>query len=143
MQSDTWIHAPTLKIEGQNAELLGSIVSAGAALSTSLTIRKLGFAIHEAVRKSIPIVCDGNNSMTRDLGLLQAMVLNLDVGLWSGNKRKMELAESHSLTLITMCRRAGRFLRSNYVAIVPLEGDEGEILENKWRSWARQESFKR
>ncbi|KFY88805.1 hypothetical protein V498_06665 [Pseudogymnoascus sp. VKM F-4517 (FW-2822)] len=143
MQSDTWIHAPTLKIEGQNAELLGSIVSAGAALSTSLTIRKLGFAIHEAVRKSIPIVCDGNNSMTRDLGLLQAMVLNLDVGLWSGNKRKMELAESHSLTLITMCRRAGRFLRSNYVAIVPLEGDEGEILENKWRSWAHQESFKR
>ncbi|KFY95369.1 hypothetical protein V500_02820 [Pseudogymnoascus sp. VKM F-4518 (FW-2643)] len=143
MQSDTWIHPPTLKIGGQNAELLGSIVSAGAALSTSLTIRKLGFAIHEAVRKSLPVVCDENNSLTRDLGLLQAMVLNLDVGLWSGNKRKMELAESLALAVITMCRRAGRFLRSNYVAIVPLEDDEGQALENKWRSWAQQESFKR
>lgn len=143
MQSDTWIHPPTLKIGGQSAELLGSIVSAGAALSTSLTIRKLGFAIHEAVRKSLPVVCDENNSLTRDLSLLQAMVLNLDVGLWSGNKRKMELAESLALAVITMCRRAGRFLRSNYVAIVPLEGDEGQALENKWRSWAQQESFKR
>ncbi|KFZ19754.1 hypothetical protein V501_00524 [Pseudogymnoascus sp. VKM F-4519 (FW-2642)] len=143
MQSDTWIHSPTLKIGGQNAELLGSIVSAGAALSTSFTIRKLGFAIHEAVRRSLPVVCEENNSMTRDLGLLQALALNLDVGLWSGNKRKMELAESHALTVITMCRRAGRFLRSNYVAIIPLEGDEGEALENKWRSWAQQESFKR
>lgn len=143
MQSDTWIHTPTLKIGEQNAELLSSIVAGGAALSSSLTIRKLGFAIHEAVRRSIPVVCEDNNSMTRDLGLLQAMVLNLDVGLWSGNKRKMELAESHALMLITMCRRAGRFLRSNYVAIVPSESDEGETLENKWRNWAQQESFKR
>lgn len=143
MQSDTWIHTPTLNIGEQNAELLSSIVAAGAALSTSLTIRKLGFAIHEAVRRSIPVVCEENNSMTRDLSLLQAMVLNLDVGLWSGNKRKMELAESHALMLITMCRRAGRFLRSSYVAIVPSEDDEGEALENKWRSWAHQESFKR
>ena len=81
--------------------------------------------------------------MTRDLGLLQAMMLNLDVGLWSGNKRKMELAESHSGVITTMCRRASRFLRSNYKVIIPHESDQDEILEEKWKSWAYQESMKR
>jgi hypothetical protein len=142
-RSDTWIHVPTLRIGRSRAELLGSIISAGAVLSTSPTIRKLGFAIHEAVRQAVPKVCEDNNSMTRDLGLLQALVLNLDVGLWSGNKRKIELAESHAGIVTTMCRRASRFLRSNYRVIIPLESDHGEVLDDKWRSWVRQESLKR
>ncbi|RDL31062.1 Uncharacterized protein BP5553_09851 [Venustampulla echinocandica] len=142
-QPDTWIHSPTLRIGRQRPELLAGIISSGAVLSTSVTIRKLGFAIHEAVRHSLPKVCEENNSATRDLGLLQAIALNLDVGLWSGNKRKIELAESHAGMVITMCRRASRFLRSSYRAIVPLESDDGEVLENKWRSWAHQESLKR
>lgn len=142
-QSDTWIHIPTLKLGRQRAVLLGSIISAGAVLSTSLTIRKLGFAIHEAVRQALPKVCEENNSATRDLGLLQAMVLNLNTGLWSGNKRKIELAESHAGIVATMCRRASRFLRSTYTVIVPLETDHGEVLKGKWRSWIQQESLKR
>ena len=142
-QPDTWIHMPTLKIGKQKAELLGSFISAGAILSTSPTIRKLGFAINEAVRLALPKICEENNSVTRDLGLLQAMMLNLDVGLWSGNKRKMELAESHSGVITTMCRRASRFLRSNYKVIIPHESDQDEILEEKWKSWAYQESMKR
>lgn len=32
--------------------------------------------------------------MTRDLQCLQSFVLELDIGLWSGFKRKMEMAES-------------------------------------------------
>ena len=142
-QSDTWIHVPTFKAGRQRAELLGGIISAGAVLSASPTIRKLGFAIHEAVRQALPKVCEANNSVTRDLGLLQAMVLSLDVGLWSGNKRKIELAESHASVVTTMCRRASRFLRSNYKVIAPLETDYGQVLDYKWRSWAHQESLKR
>jgi hypothetical protein len=142
-QADTWIHCPTFKVGSQRSELLGSVISAGAVLSTSLPIRKLGFAIHEAVRHALPKVCEENNSVTRDLSLLQAMVLNLEVGLWSGNKRNIELAESHAGIVITMCRRASRFLRSSYRLIIPLETDQGEILEAKWRDWAYQESLKR
>ena len=40
--------------------------------------------------------------MTRDLQLLQTNILQLHVGLWSGNKRKIEIAESHGLPLITV-----------------------------------------
>lgn len=43
-----------------------------------------------------------NNSVTRELDLLQALVLCLDVGLWSGNKRRIEMAEAEALTLVTV-----------------------------------------
>ncbi|PVH75036.1 hypothetical protein DL98DRAFT_467018 [Cadophora sp. DSE1049] len=142
-QNDTWIHLPTLKISKLRPELLASFLAAGAMFSSSLTIRKLGFAIQEAVRFSVPKVCEENNSVTRDLTLLQAFVLSLDVGLWSGNKRKIELAESQALVVVTMCRRASRMLRSNYQTIRPLESDTGKVLEQKWRAWAEQESLKR
>ncbi|KAK0101287.1 hypothetical protein ONS95_006464 [Cadophora gregata] len=142
-QNDTWIHLPTLKINKLRPELLASFLAAGAMFSSSLTIRKLGFAIQEAVRFSVPKVCEENNSVTRDLTLLQGFLLSLDVGLWSGNKRKTELAESQALVVVTMCRRASRMLRSSYQTIRPLESDTGRVLEQKWRAWAEQESLKR
>lgn len=40
--------------------------------------------------------------MTRDVQVLQGYALQLHGGLWSGNKRKMEIAESHSLPLVTV-----------------------------------------
>jgi hypothetical protein len=43
-----------------------------------------------------------DNSRTRDLQILQTYALELQIGLWSGNKRKMEIAESHAQPLITV-----------------------------------------
>lgn len=45
---------------------------------------------------------ENDNSMTRDLEMLQAYLLELDVGIWSGIKRKMEIAESHALPMVTV-----------------------------------------
>ena len=39
---------------------------------------------------------------TRDLGHVQTLMLSLDVGLWSGVKRKMELAEGFIYPLLTV-----------------------------------------
>lgn len=39
---------------------------------------------------------------TRDLMAIQTYMLSLDVGLWSGFKRKMELAESFLCPLVTV-----------------------------------------
>lgn len=55
-RSDSWIHLPTFAINEQKPELIASMVAAGALLSTSLTIRKLGFALQEAVRLALPKV---------------------------------------------------------------------------------------
>ena len=43
-----------------------------------------------------------DNSRTRELQVLQTYALELDIGLWSGYKRKMEIAESHAQPLITV-----------------------------------------
>jgi hypothetical protein len=57
-RTDSWIHLPTFRPQSQRPELNGIVVAAGAILSTVSTVRKLGFAIQEAVRLSIPrIVC--------------------------------------------------------------------------------------
>lgn len=81
--------------------------------------------------------------MTRDLRSSQTYALTIDVGIWSGNRRKTEIAESFSQPLITMLRRSLRFRRSVYTNILPLAEDVGDVLEQKWHAWIEQESFKR
>jgi hypothetical protein len=81
--------------------------------------------------------------MIRDLELAQAWLINLEVGLWSGCSRKVEIAESFLQPLLTMLRRNLRFRQSGYPDF-NLRGDEDhESLNDKWRTWVQQESFKR
>lgn len=86
--------------------------------------------------------CDGDNSTTRELQIGQTFALELNVGLWSGNKRKMEIAESNLQPLVTMVRRSGRYRRKAFTPPPLLEDDE-KTLESKWRVWVEAESFKR
>jgi hypothetical protein len=53
-RTDSWIHIPTFKPQAQRPELNGIVIAAGALLSKNPTVRKLGFAIQEAVRLVIP-----------------------------------------------------------------------------------------
>jgi hypothetical protein len=53
-RTDSWIHLPTFRPQVQRPELNGMVVAAGAVLSAVPTVRKLGFAIQEAVRLAIP-----------------------------------------------------------------------------------------
>jgi len=84
----------------------------------TLLVRKLGFAIQETVRLAIPAIVsplrhhevmptklyqvEKDNSRSRELQVMQAFALELQIGLWSGNKRKMEIAEAHAQPLITV-----------------------------------------
>lgn len=42
---------------------------------------------------TIPNRFEDNNSKVQDQSLVQALVLGHDIGLWSGNRRRMEIAE--------------------------------------------------
>ena len=55
-KTDSWIHLPTFRPNNQRPEVIGIIVAAGAVLSAVHVIRKLGFALQEAVRLAIPVV---------------------------------------------------------------------------------------
>lgn len=141
--TDTWIHLPTFSPNTTKPDLLTMVIACGAVSQSVPAIRKLGFALDEAVRLALPKSYEADNRRTRDLDISQAYALQLDVGSWSGNKRKMELAESHPLQLITMLRRSGRFRKVRPTSAAPTFGDSGELLEDKWRAWVESESFKR
>ncbi|ROV99929.1 hypothetical protein VMCG_06185 [Cytospora schulzeri] len=124
-------------------EWLGVAASAGAILTPVQTLRKFGFALQEAVRVTIPNRFEDNNSNVQDQSLVQALVLGQDIGLWSGNRRRMEIAECHLNIPITMIRGRGSFQKSSYPPIHVSPADEGPALEEKWKAWCRRESWKR
>ncbi|WJG35230.1 uncharacterized protein FOBCDRAFT_292605 [Fusarium oxysporum Fo47] len=143
VQTDSWIHGPSFEPNQQGAELILTIVNMGTMFADSKILHSLGFALHEVARLSLPIMFESANSMTRILWALQAFVLDIEMGLWSGIKRKMEIAESQRQMPFTMLRRGRRFSKAYPATDPPLPEDTGETLQNKWLAWIEQENYNR
>ncbi|KAI6865159.1 hypothetical protein KC334_g20084, partial [Hortaea werneckii] len=94
-----WIHAPTLRAGQTRPEVLAAIIAAGAVLTPDASIRKVGYAIQEAIRTAVQVQVEEDNTLMRDLQIMQASLLQLKIGLWSGDSRKMELAEGFQQVL--------------------------------------------
>ncbi|KAF3032495.1 hypothetical protein E8E12_003344 [Didymella heteroderae] len=139
----SWFHLPTLSLGKLSPELLACIVSAGAASTPDVPLRKLGFALHEAARMGQAKSFEEDNSSIRDLQHLRTFLLQEVVGMWSGVSRKMEIAESFLQPLVTMIRRGGKLRRSTWKDIAPTAEEEGSALEAKWEEWVHQESYLR
>ncbi|KAL1620438.1 hypothetical protein SLS54_006225 [Diplodia seriata] len=140
---DSFIHIPTFNPNTIKPELLGAIVAAGAVSTDMKALQKLGHAIQEAVRIAIVDAIERRNAITRELWAIQSFLLIIDTFLWSGNRRKMEIAESQQQPLWTMLRRAGRFKKPRGPQIAPLPEDTGDVLHQKWLQWVGQESSRR
>ncbi|KAL2844813.1 hypothetical protein BJY01DRAFT_263779 [Aspergillus pseudoustus] len=130
---DVWIHPPTFTTKGSPPELLLAMAAAGAVLTPDPALRRLGFAMQEVLRHQLPAVFEGDNTLIRQLELHQAFLVGLE----------MELCETERHALITMVRRRGRFDAAKYPPITVNTGDSGEMLEDIWRLWVREESTKR
>ncbi|KAF2768444.1 hypothetical protein EJ03DRAFT_352168 [Teratosphaeria nubilosa] len=137
-----FVHIPTFKPSQKLGELCAMLVAAGAMAAPDATLHKLGLAIQEAVRFTLTNKVEKDNTLIRDLQCLQAYLISLDVGLWSGNSRKMELAESFLQPYATMIRRCGWF-GAKCEATVLTSDDTGQVLQDKWHAWIEQESRKR
>ncbi|KAL2017895.1 hypothetical protein VTK56DRAFT_1551 [Thermocarpiscus australiensis] len=142
-QVSSWIHYGSLSLNNQLPEWLAIAVAAGAILTPVPTVRGFGFALQEAVRIAIPGRFEENNKAIAEIGAVQALMLVQDVGLWSGNRRKMEIAECHLSIPIAMMRYRGKFGRAWYPDISICPSDEGKALEEKWKKWYQFESWKR
>ncbi|KAL4937077.1 hypothetical protein BDV06DRAFT_232811 [Aspergillus oleicola] len=141
--ADMFIHRHTFSVKASRPELHLALAAAGAVLTPDSTLQKLGFAMQEVLRHQLPAVFEAKNTLINDLQLQQAFLLSLEIGLWSGNGRKMELCESSRNALITMLRRRGRFDRAGYPPITVHSTDTGQELDDRWRRWIYEESAKR
>jgi len=94
LDAQSWFHLPSFSASKLSPELLACIVSAGAASTPDTPLRKLGFALHEASRIGQARAFEEDNTAIRDLQHVRTFLLQLQVGMWSGISRKMEIAES-------------------------------------------------
>jgi hypothetical protein len=102
LQTDSFIHGPSFSSNQHKTLLLAAIVASGAILTNLRSVHKLGFAIQETVRTTIPVLCQESNATTRELWMLQSFLCEIEIGLWSGIKQKMEIAESHPQIVYTV-----------------------------------------
>lgn len=107
-------HLPTLRPSRLRPELVAAMIAAGACLTPDVSLQKVGYALNEALRLSVPQLVEDDNTLIGDLQCLQSMGISLSIGLWSGNSRKMEISESFLSPFATMIRRRGFFLRTSY-----------------------------
>ncbi|KAJ4386450.1 hypothetical protein N0V93_009346 [Gnomoniopsis smithogilvyi] len=143
-QMNSWIHAASLDLETTMPELLAAIISSGATFISVPAVWRFGLALHEIVRLALTDEYEARNASTRNLSVLQASLMWLELGKWCGFKRKMEIAESFFQPHLTMLRRAGTFsMPIDSSSTIPLPSDSPESLENKWRSFVSRESWKR
>lgn len=161
---DSFVHAPTFNPNEKRPELLAAMAARGAVLTADPALTKLGHAMQESLRFAIPKHVrrfhllpppfllgrpansnqwERHNSLVRDLELVQSFVISLEIGLWSGHGRRVEIAESFLQPPLTMLRRGGKFRWSAYPKVIVRDDEQGEELERTWRAWAHQESFKR
>ena len=90
----SFVHVPTLVVAECRTELLSALVVAGSVNSANHQVWKFGMALQERTRLAIYRAFDCDNSIARRLDIVQAQLLWIEAGLWSGQRRKMEVAES-------------------------------------------------
>lgn len=138
-----WIHFPTLNLDNECEEFMVALICTGAADSRRPEIRKLGFALQEAARLAILKRLEEDNMYLRELRSAQALLLVINVGLNSASRRKIEIAESLTLLLVTMLRRGGRFRHNRDNSLAHADGSKGQDLYKYWKRWVEEESFTR
>ncbi|GLB17438.1 hypothetical protein AtubIFM61612_007309 [Aspergillus tubingensis] len=140
---DSWIHIPTLRSSEMPTELLGACITSAAMRSSSAAVRRFGTALHGVLHPYLFQIFEKQIAQTRCLQQIQALALYVQTGLWSGNKRRMEIAAAIVGSAVTMLRSGRRYRASTYSSVVPDTADTDDVLVSKWHHWVEQESWKR
>ncbi|KIW12778.1 hypothetical protein PV08_07965 [Exophiala spinifera] len=138
------LHLPSFKGDSCKIELLSGLIIAGSTSFSNPQIWKLGLALQDPTRIALYKVLDRQALTWQNMELLQAQILWIEAGLWSGVRCNMEVAESAANSIPTMIRRTGVYnLMSLENTWVPLPQDDDNTLKSKWAKWTQLESFRR
>lgn len=138
------IHVPTFACHSARPELLLGLAAAAAMTIPSHQVQKMGLVMHEVLRLATMELYEGDNSATRDTQANQAWLIALEIGAWSGIKRKTEIACGFVQPLCVMLRQSGAFNQTppENSEQVPVHEDD-ESLRRRWNTWTANESLKR
>ncbi|KAF4501816.1 hypothetical protein FAGAP_1960 [Fusarium agapanthi] len=137
------IHPGTFSCYHARPELLLGIIAAGAVIVPERRIQVTGLVMHEILRRAMGQLYESDNSTTRELQALQAYLRTLEVGAWSGLKRKTEIACSFMQPGYTMLFQAGAFSSppdQEFAGGLEYGAEEPDAV---WKAWSMRESLKR
>ncbi|KXL44605.1 hypothetical protein M433DRAFT_154938 [Acidomyces richmondensis BFW] len=141
---ESYIHASSFNCKETRTELLLSMVASGAQYIALSPVWKMGLVMQEVVRLALADLFERDNSMTRELQILESYSMWLEIGIFSGFRRKTEIALSFLQPLVTMLTWGGAFKRQRYEKdMEPKTEDTDDVLNMKWKTWAELEALKR
>ena len=101
----SFVHVPSLDPDVCRAELLAAMIASTASSSANPVISNMGLALQEKVRMALGKALYQDDRLVRKVETLQTAILWIEIGLWSGNRRKMEVAESAANNVPTVSRK--------------------------------------
>ncbi|KAK6224070.1 hypothetical protein LQW54_000217 [Pestalotiopsis sp. IQ-011] len=116
-QEDTFVHAPTFVAAQVRMELLMAVVAGGAVRSASPAVQRFGFALHRVLGTQLARLRSWRKPVG-ELQLLQAYALYNHIGLWSSNKRTIEMAQGGNGSLLSVSSYFYVFVHSNQESIM-------------------------
>lgn len=99
---DSWIHEASFDADRCQTQLLAGLVATGSSFFAAPNIWKMGLALQETVKLSICDALDEDNRLARNLQTGQTFLSWIELGLWSGFRRKMEIGEGFAHTVPTV-----------------------------------------
>ena len=88
------IHVASFSPDICRVELSCAMIASTASSLGDRHIAQMGLALQERTRLAAIKAMDSDSSLIRNLNIMQAFVLWIETGLWSGVRRKMEIAEA-------------------------------------------------
>lgn len=138
------IHLATLVMDKDlHPALLAAMVVIGAKYSHQKHTRYFTITLLDRVRRGLLMNTEYDNGLAREPMTIYAFLLVCHTGLWCGNNRSFELAETLRASVVNLCRRKG--FGNDFSRTVVLNQDTvaAKGLEARWRGWVSDESQKR
>jgi hypothetical protein len=127
------LHQPTLDIDSLPPSLLAVMVAIGAEQTRLRGTRHFGILVLDHVRRNIQAAIDADRTITRDPVVIYTYALICYAGIWSGNGRLFEIAETLHGSLVAYIHR----LPNNQDTV-----DAAVDIKDRWLVWRKIE-FKR
>ncbi|KAF4537803.1 uncharacterized protein LTHEOB_11427 [Lasiodiplodia theobromae] len=134
------LHQPSFGKGAPRPLLTLAVATIGARYSKLEGASQCALAMTELLRRLAMHLCETDNRFSRQISLLQCIVLHHLSGLHSGDRRLMEVVEINQCIPASLGRRTGLFrsgssLSPDAVRAIPLE--------DRWHLWIKEEENRR
>ncbi|CAI7591961.1 unnamed protein product [Penicillium palitans] len=135
-----FLHKPSFGTSDTHWLLIFAVSAIGAQFSGLPQSQACSRAINEMVRRSTSYLCERNNQNSRELWMMQVILLNQLALRYSGERRALEIGELLQALPVTLARRKRLF--TNYL---PHErvSQLNLPLDQRWQIWTLDEERRR